>query len=248
VDDKIGVFIATGYGIADALDIDALREVATGEFHVPFCETVESCEGPGLDAIREAIAREGLTHVVVAGISPRRYDHGSFPDDVIVEAHGFPRFEQDEQVMLYLEASGDGRYRVLGYQQGHFRVVTRLDGVTQVIPTDRLSVPGAGTPGLQAAYFYAPDLTGEPVLVRTEASVDFEWKVGESPLPPRAAWSGPAALTLHLPAGAYRAEWVDTRSGAVTKTEDIDHAGGWRGLLSPLFEGDVGLAVRKVGR
>ena len=48
---KIGVFICTGYGIAEALDVDALSSVATSEFSVPFCKTVETCEGPGLDAI-----------------------------------------------------------------------------------------------------------------------------------------------------------------------------------------------------
>lgn len=59
---------------------------------------------------------------------------GGQVDDVIVEAHGFPRFEQDEHVLLYLEADDDGTLRVLGYQQGHFRVVTRLDGVTLAVP------------------------------------------------------------------------------------------------------------------
>ncbi len=82
---KIGVFICTGYGIADALDIDALCKVATDEFHVPFCRTVDSCEGPGLEAINEDIRKEGLTGAVVAGISPRRYIDHAFPENVIVE-------------------------------------------------------------------------------------------------------------------------------------------------------------------
>ena len=46
MEDKIGVFICTGYGIADALDVDALCKVATGEYKVPFCKTIDSCEGP----------------------------------------------------------------------------------------------------------------------------------------------------------------------------------------------------------
>jgi len=85
MEDKIGVFICTGYGIAEAIDIDALSEVATGEGNVPFCTTVDSCEGPGLDAINAAIETEGLTKVVVAGISPRRYADDAFPEAVIVE-------------------------------------------------------------------------------------------------------------------------------------------------------------------
>jgi quinone-modifying oxidoreductase subunit QmoB len=85
MNDKIGVFICTGYGIADALDVEALTKVATEEFKVPFCKTVESCEGPGLTAINADIKQEGLTKVVIAGISPRRYTDNAFPEGVIVE-------------------------------------------------------------------------------------------------------------------------------------------------------------------
>ena len=85
MEDKIGVFICTGYGIADALDVDALLSVATDECKVPFSRTVESCEGPGLESINQDITAEGLTKVVVAGISPRRYDQDAFPEGVIVE-------------------------------------------------------------------------------------------------------------------------------------------------------------------
>ena len=34
MDQKIGVYIDTGYGIGEALDIEALAKVATGEFKV----------------------------------------------------------------------------------------------------------------------------------------------------------------------------------------------------------------------
>lgn len=55
--------------------------------------------------------------------------------DMMVEAHGFPHFESDERVLVFLKDEGDaGAVRVLGYQQGHFRVVTRLDGVTLAVP------------------------------------------------------------------------------------------------------------------
>ncbi len=85
MEDKIGVFICTGYGIAEALDVDALCKVATEEYSVPFCTTVDSCEGPGLDSINEAIEAQSLNKVVIAGISPRRYVDHQFPTAVIVE-------------------------------------------------------------------------------------------------------------------------------------------------------------------
>jgi len=88
MEEKIGVFICSGYGIAEALDIDALSAVATDEFKVPYCKIVESCEGPGLEAINQDIRSEGLTKVVIAGISPRRFADNAFPDGVIVEPVG----------------------------------------------------------------------------------------------------------------------------------------------------------------
>jgi quinone-modifying oxidoreductase subunit QmoB len=83
--DKTGVFVCTGYGIGQALDIDRLCTVVTKECRVPFCKTVESCEGAGLESIYGDIRKEGLRRVVIAGISPRRYSQDGFPDGVIVE-------------------------------------------------------------------------------------------------------------------------------------------------------------------
>lgn len=55
--------------------------------------------------------------------------------DIMVEAHGFPVLEGGESVLLFLRNDQNhGALRVLGYQQGHFRVVTRLDGVTLAVP------------------------------------------------------------------------------------------------------------------
>jgi len=85
MEDKIGVFICSGYGIADALDMEALSKVATEEFKVPFYQQVDSCEGDDLDSIINEIKNENLTKVIIAGISPRRYVEHIFPEGVIVE-------------------------------------------------------------------------------------------------------------------------------------------------------------------
>ena len=82
---KIGVYICTGYGIGEALNIDELTEVATGEFSVDVCKTVSSCEAEDLEFIKKDIADEGLEKVVIAGPSPRFYSPDSFPDNIIVE-------------------------------------------------------------------------------------------------------------------------------------------------------------------
>jgi len=59
---------------------------------------------------------------------------------------------------------------------------------------------------------------------------------------------GQAELVLDLPAGAYRAEWVNTRTGKSDKAEDFQHSGGNLTLKSPLYVEDIALRLmRKKG-
>ncbi len=52
-----------------------------------------------------------------------------------VVAHGFPTFHPGERQLLYLvQEPLDGSVRVLGYQQGQYRIVTGDDGVDKAIP------------------------------------------------------------------------------------------------------------------
>jgi hypothetical protein len=52
-----------------------------------------------------------------------------------------------------------------------------------------------------------------------------------------------ATLRLTLPAGRYQVEWVDTRSGQVDKTVELDHTGGEVQIVSPAYEDDIALRV-----
>ena len=151
MDDKIGVFVCTGYGIAEALDIDALCKVATDEFSVPFCKTVESCEGSGLESIKEEIANEGLTKVVIAGISPRRYSDGVFPADVIVEKVGLR-----EQV-VWCSPPGDEDTQMMAedYLRMYITKVQKMEHVEPFLPEESIDktilVVGGGIAGMTAA-------------------------------------------------------------------------------------------------
>jgi hypothetical protein len=53
-----------------------------------------------------------------------------------------------------------------------------------------------------------------------------------------------ADLQLELPRGRYSAEWVDPRTGRVTGQETLEHPGGVATLHSPVYDGDVALALR----
>jgi hypothetical protein len=52
-----------------------------------------------------------------------------------------------------------------------------------------------------------------------------------------------AELGLDLAAGDYRAEWIDTKTGKVTKQERFSHQGGARTLASPQYTEDIALRV-----
>lgn len=52
-----------------------------------------------------------------------------------------------------------------------------------------------------------------------------------------------ATLTLDLPSGSYRAEWVDTKTGRVAKEETFKHPGKARRLDSPQFDNDIALRL-----
>ena len=107
MEDKIGVFICTGYGIGDALDVDALTETISDECDVALVKAVETCEGAGLRAILEEVEREGLNKVCIGGISSRRLLPAPIPEDLIVDRVALrehvvwtqPPNEEDTQMM-----------------------------------------------------------------------------------------------------------------------------------------------------
>ena len=56
---------------------------------------------------------------------------------------------------------------------------------------------------------------------------------------------GPKAeLTLDLPAGDYRAEWIDTKTGKLSKGEDVS-GGGVKALRSPDYSEDIALRITR---
>lgn len=50
-------------------------------------------------------------------------------------------------------------------------------------------------------------------------------------------------LTVDLPGGIYRAEWVSTRTGAVEASAKLEHAGGAVEVTSPVYREDIALRL-----
>jgi hypothetical protein len=53
-------------------------------------------------------------------------------------------------------------------------------------------------------------------------------------------------LTLRLPAGRYRAEWLSPRTGQVEQTTEIESRGAGVDLTSPRYEDDMALRLRRL--
>ena len=58
----------------------------------------------------------------------------------------------------------------------------------------------------------------------------------------------PTELTLDLPLGTYRAEWINVLDGAVVGSEDITHSGGVRAIISPDFVDEIALRIFRKGQ
>jgi hypothetical protein len=56
-----------------------------------------------------------------------------------------------------------------------------------------------------------------------------------------------AELELSIPEGEYAAEWINTKTGRIEKTEAFQHTGGRMRLLSPMYTEDVALRIVRRG-
>ena len=151
MEEKMGVFICTGYGIAEALDIEALCKVVTQEFHLPFCKTVESCEGPGLQAIIEEIKAAQLGKVLIAGISARRYPETALPAGVIIEKLAL----REHVVWCQPPRDEDTQMLAEDYLRMYITKMQKMNPIAPFKPEETIEksilVVGGGTAGMTAA-------------------------------------------------------------------------------------------------
>ena len=58
---------------------------------------------------------------------------------------------------------------------------------------------------------------------------------------------GPAEVTLALPSGNYKAEWFNTKTGAIDKAEEFN-ASGDKILTSPAFDNGIAVRLTRAGK
>lgn len=87
MDKKTAVYICTGCGIGDALDIEKLAGIATDDYSVPVCKNHPFLCGPeGVELIKKDMDDEGVNTAIIAACSQRvNYDVFDFGPDKIVE-------------------------------------------------------------------------------------------------------------------------------------------------------------------
>ena len=71
MDKNVAVYLCRGCDIGSALDMDALKDVATDEYDIELCKEHDcKCGDEGLALIRQDI-QDGVNSIVVAGCSQR---------------------------------------------------------------------------------------------------------------------------------------------------------------------------------
>ncbi len=150
--DKLGIYICSGCGLGDALDVHALTEMASSELHASVCrEAPVLCGQAGVEMIRRDLQDGIVDTVVIAACSPRvMTDVFSFPPDKVVErvnlreqvAWSHPPQDEDTQMMAedYL-------------RMGVVRAKESLPPVPFVVEdlSKRILVVGGGLAGITAA-------------------------------------------------------------------------------------------------
>jgi hypothetical protein len=112
--------------------------------------------------------------------------------------------------------------------------------------------PGGGSPSLRRqfailkAFVHELDLARAapaPTLVRAAPGVHTRALAAGNAFAVYVDGGRSCVLKLELPAGRYRAEWLDPRTGGRAAAGEFDHAGDERSFESPAFDDDIALKV-----
>jgi quinone-modifying oxidoreductase subunit QmoB len=151
VETKVGTFICEGCDIAKSLEVEKLKEAATGEGEVPVCQSHKAlCNPEGLEAIHSTVQSEQLNRVVIAACSERVFtDAFDLGKDVLVN-----RVNLREWV-AWSHAPNDEDTQMLGEDCIRMGVAKVKNGEPPEPFTDEISkdimVVGGGMSGMTAA-------------------------------------------------------------------------------------------------
>ena len=167
---KPGVYLCQGCGIGEAVSVDALEDVATGEFAMPLCRQHDClCSDEGVSAIREDIGAGAIDQAIIVACSHRvMADRFTFDGTDVVRAN------IREQV-VWTHPAGDPRTQEMAADSLRMAIAqaanaTAPEPLTEGDFSRRLMVVGGGLSGLTAAR-EAAKLGHEVVLVERAAEL-----------------------------------------------------------------------------
>ena len=167
--DKVGVFLCTGCGIGDAIDMDGVIEGASEKGCACTLTHECFCAPEGLEAIRGAISENDLNGILVAACSDRAKT--SEFNALTVDGPSMFRVALREHCAWPLKEAEDDEDKTLCAKDMVQMGLARLDGMKAFEPlqeeiNDTVMVVGSGRAGLEAA-LAAAGLAHPVVLVET---------------------------------------------------------------------------------
>ncbi len=150
-ENKVGVYLCSGCGIGDAIDIDTLETVATGECKVSLCKKHDSlCSEEGVKLIEADIKSGEVNKAIIAACSPRvMTDKFNFEGASILRANlreqviwCHPANDEDTQMLA------DDQIRMAAAQAA---MVSLPEAYTEGEFSETVLVVGGGFVGMSAA-------------------------------------------------------------------------------------------------
>ena len=170
---KLGAYICGGCGLSQRLDVDALASLADSEGQAQVVrQHAVLCNVAGVAMIRDDIANEGVSHVMIAACSCRAKTDAFVFDDVAVaranlrEGAIWSQPDTDEARETTQEMAAD--YVRMGCAEA--RYMRQPDGNADVGGNRRVLVVGGGVSGMTAA-LEAAGAGYEVLLVEKEATL-----------------------------------------------------------------------------
>lgn len=166
-----GVYLCSGCGIGDALDMGPLAEVATSEYKVQICRTSPFwCTNDGVKIIEQDIKNEGVNYIVVAGCSARvNYDVFNFGPSVMVERVNLREGVAWTQAPLEEDTQAMGE----DYLRMYLAKIKSLEFPVPFIAKDlskKIMIVGGGLTGMNSA-LEAAKAGYQVVIVEKESSL-----------------------------------------------------------------------------
>lgn len=164
---KFGVYICKGCGIADAINVEKLSNVATKDMKMPFCKTHDVlCSPEGVQIIKDDIANEGVNTITIAACSPRvKYEVFDFPGTITerVNIREFVAWSQEPNNEETQSLAGD--YLTIGIVRTQKGDMPEPNIIAEL--SDAILVIGGGISGMTAA-LSAANAGSKVVLVEKE--------------------------------------------------------------------------------